>query len=100
MYCYQPGAAGGGKVKVAGFSIEVKPFPDPDDSEFTLCQASVTSPNGKIVYSTNDWGAEIDHVTGKDVNGDGEPDAVLVSYSGGAHCCWTYHIISLGKKPD
>jgi hypothetical protein len=43
MYCYQkvvePGATGGGKVQVAGFSIEVKPIPDPGDSESTLCQA-------------------------------------------------------------
>lgn len=42
---------------------------------------------------------EIDPATGRDINGDGQPDAVLVSFSGGAHCCWTYHIVSLGKKP-
>lgn len=33
-----------------------------------------------------------------DVNGDGAPDLVLESFSGGAHCCWTYYIISLGAK--
>lgn len=42
---------------------------------------------------------EIDPITGKDVNGDGYPDAVLVSFSGGAHCCWTYSIFSLGRYP-
>lgn len=103
IYCYQkviePGAAGGGKIQVAGFTIEVKPIPDSDDAERAVCRATVTAPNGKLVYSFNEWGAEIDQVTGKDINGDGEPDAVLVSYSGGAHCCWTYHIVSLGKKP-
>jgi len=103
MYCYQkviePGADGGGRIHVSGFTIEVKPIPDPNVSGNTLCQASVTGPEGKIVYSFDDWGAEIDRISGKDINGDGEPDVVLVSYSGGAHCCWTYHIISLGKKP-
>lgn len=103
IYCYQkvvePGAAGGGKVQVSDFTIEVKAIPNPDDPGNALCHASVTATNGKAVYSSKDWGAEIDRATGKDVNGDGEPDAVLVTYSGGAHCCWTYHIISLGKKP-
>jgi hypothetical protein len=103
MYCYQkvtePGATGGGKLQVAGFSIEVKPIPDPDVPDNTLCQASITDPDGKLVYSFEDWGAEIDGISGKDVNGDGQPEVVLVSYSGGAHCCWTYHIISLGEKP-
>jgi len=103
IYCYQkvvdPGATGGGRVQIADFTIEVKPIADPDDPDNTLCGANVTAPNGKTVYSSRASGAEIDLVTGKDVNGDGEPEAVLVTYSGGAHCCWTYHIISLGKKP-
>ena len=41
----------------------------------------------------------IDAITGKDVNGDGIPDAVLVGFSGGAYCCSTYHIVSLGENP-
>jgi hypothetical protein len=100
MYCYQkvlnPGATGGGVVRVNGFTIEVKP--SPVSGEMT-CHATVRSPKGTIIFEHNEWGIEIDPVTGKDVNGDGQPDAVLVSFSGGAHCCWTYHIISLGKKP-
>jgi len=102
MYCYQkvtePGATGGGKILVNGFTIEVKPIPA-DVPGYMVCQATVTSPEGKIVYEKDEWGMEIDPVTGKDVNGDGQPDAVLVSFSGGAHCCWTYHIVSLGKNP-
>ena len=93
------GVTGGANVQVSGFKIEVKPVTDPNDSDSMVCHASVTSPKGEAVYSVDDWGAEIDPITGKDINGDGEPDAVLVSYSGGAHCCWTYHIIRLGKNP-
>lgn len=102
MYCYQkvmePGATGGGKILVNGFTIEVKPIAA-DVPGYMVCQATVTSPEGKTVYEKEEWGMEIDPVTGKDVNGDGQPDAVLVSFSGGAHCCWTYHIISLGENP-
>jgi hypothetical protein len=105
----RPGASGGGKVRLNGFTVEVKPIPDPDfpaamlpntnDPKYMTCHASVRAPKGRTVFERNDWSMEIDPVTGKDLNGDGEPDAVLVGFSGGAYCCWTYSIISLGKKP-
>ncbi len=79
--------------------IEVRPTQDPRDPDSLTCHATVRSPGGKTIFERDDWGFEIDPVTGKDVNGDGQPDAVLVGFSGGAHCCWTYHIISLGKQP-
>src|SRR5207253_339848 len=34
-----------------------------------------------------------------DVNGDGASDMIFEGYSGGAHCCWTYWIVSLGARP-
>jgi hypothetical protein len=102
-YCYQDilssKAAGGGTIQMAGFSIEVKPIKDPDNPEDMTCQATVTSPHGKTIFQQNEWGMGIDPITGKDINGDGQPDAVLVGFSGGAHCCWTYYIVSLGKEP-
>ncbi|MGO9269870.1 MAG: hypothetical protein ACLQOO_06420 [Terriglobia bacterium] len=104
MYCHQkvlaPGATGGGVIRPHGFAVEVGPTTeDSDDADFGTCHATIRSPQGKTVFEHKDWGIEIDPITGKDVNGDGPPDAVLMSYSGGAHCCWTYHIISLGKQP-
>ncbi len=35
---------------------------------------------------------------GRDLDGDGHPDAHVVSFSGGAHCCTTHHIVRL--KPQ
>jgi len=103
LSCHQKvterGATGGGKVQVNGFTVDVKPIPDPTVPGHMDCHVSVTSPQGKVVYEDSDWGMEIDPITGSDINGDGQPSAVLVGFSGGAHCCWTYHIISLGKKP-
>ncbi len=34
---------------------------------------------------------------GTDVTGDGTPDLVLLSFSGGAHCCFTLEVYSLGS---
>jgi hypothetical protein len=99
MYCQEIGFAGGGKIQANGFSIEAKSIPDPNVPGYTTCHASVTSPQGKSVYEQNDWAFEIDPVTGKDVNGDGQPDVVLIGLTGGAHCCWDYEMISLGKQP-
>ncbi len=35
-------------------------------------------------------------VSGRDVTGDGHPDLVIETYSGGAHCCWSTIIYDLG----
>jgi hypothetical protein len=99
-YCYQDVLGrltrGGGTIHQHGFTIEVKPD---DDSEEQRCQAKVVSPKGEIVFEYADWGIGIVPVSGKDINGDGQPDAVLEEFSGGAHCCWEYSIISLGQRP-
>jgi hypothetical protein len=103
IYCYQKvieaSATGGGKVQANGFRVEVGPAADPDNVGHMTCRATIVSPKGQVVFESNAWGMEIDPITGQDINGDGQPEAVLVSFSGGAHCCWTHHIISLGKKP-
>lgn len=34
-----------------------------------------------------------------DIDADGVPDVIISSYSGGAHCCWDYALISLSDPP-
>lgn len=34
---------------------------------------------------------------GRDITGRGVPNLVLSAWSGGAHCCYTYHILELGE---
>jgi hypothetical protein len=34
-----------------------------------------------------------------DLTGDGEPDLIIEEFSGGAHCCTTYHVVQLGATP-
>ena len=90
---------GGGTLRVHGFTIEIKPQ---DRGGEMVCHASIRSPQGEIVYENdNNLGpTDIDPVTGKDINGDGYPDAVLVDDTGSAHHDdFSYSIFSLGPKP-
>jgi hypothetical protein len=39
----------------------------------------------------------IDSTTGRDINRDGSPDLVVSTWSGGAHCCYTTTVYSVGR---
>lgn len=84
------------KSKVGtGFQLRLSPI---NGQNGEGCRAKLFDSQDKVIFSVADWDLEL-VVDGKDVNGDGTPDIVLEGYSGGAHCCWTYHIISLGSTP-
>ena len=87
---------GGGKLRVSGFTIEVRPEINP---EYMNCFATVWSPKGDAIFEINDYGMDIASISGKDINGDGRPEVVIEAFSGGAHCCWTDYIVSLGQSP-
>ena len=42
---------------------------------------------------------EIVTLTDADINGDGYPDVIVNTYSGGAHCCFGTQVYSLGETP-
>lgn len=35
----------------------------------------------------------------QDITGDGSPEVIIETYSGGAHCCMSTHIVSMGERP-
>ena len=63
------------------------------------CQAYLIDPAGRESFLLEDWGISIHQGTGWDLFGDGNPSLILEGYSGGAHCCYTYRIASLGERP-
>ena len=63
------------------------------------CRVEVFSLQGGMAFHADDAGIQLLQPASTDLNGDGVPDLVLEGYSGGAHCCWTYWIVSLGPKP-
>lgn len=81
--------------ETAGFTWEIKPIND----RYEDCVGRLWSPSKHLVFSTRDHNLSLDSVSGQDVNDDGQPDIVFIGYSGGAHCCWTYWIVSLGMHP-
>ena len=56
---------------------------------------------GKVVFRTTGFGVVFDEgLTGEDFDEDGKPKVVFQTDSaGGAHCCWTYNVVSLFPKP-
>lgn len=62
------------------------------------CRAVVLSPKGEPVFTDEEWDISLDQKD-VDINRDGHADLVLRGYSGGAHCCWTYSIITPAKRP-
>jgi len=87
-------------AKINGFTIRVFRHPQADQPRsLDDCRAEIKDASGKLIFSSEDHGLAILPVSGADINDDGEPDAVIEGYTGGAHCCWDYWIVSLGKRP-
>lgn len=83
--------------QVAGFQVSIAPYRDEEDPDRLECTAVIRSPDDKVIFSEHDSGFAM--LLAGDVNGDGTPDVVLEAFSGGAHCCWTYYVVSLGSEP-
>jgi hypothetical protein len=80
-------------LTIEGKSIRVfrNSRPSPDDD----CLVEIRDLRGHLKFSTDNFGLQILPVSGTDINGDGKPDVVIEAYTGGAHCCWEYWIVSL-----
>jgi len=62
------------------------------------CRASVMSEDGKTVYELTDREIALTPISGKDVNGDGKPDAVIETHPARGACCWNYYVITPGEE--
>jgi hypothetical protein len=91
---------GRGEVKriIRGLKVEITPTVDKDALNEPICHLLVRDLTGREVLSEDDSSFEI-VLDDRDVNGDGIPDLVVLAFSGGAHCCWTYYFFSLGPRP-
>jgi hypothetical protein len=85
--------------RVKGFIVQLVPLQSEDDAVDVRCRVIVRVRDGRVAFARSGHQITILDITGEDVNGDGRPDAVFEDYSGGAHCCWTYWIASLGDSP-
>ena len=65
------------------------------------CTAAIYNQAGHVVFRTTGFSVIFDeNHTGQDFDGDGKPEVVFITNTGGGnHCCWAYNIISLSPKP-
>jgi hypothetical protein len=65
------------------------------------CTAAIYNSAGRVVFRTNGYSVVFDEEqTGKDFDGDGKPEVVFRTDTGGGnHCCWSYIVFSLSPKP-
>lgn len=65
------------------------------------CTAAIYNKAGKVVYRTTGFNVVFDQdETGEDFDGDGHPEVVFKTDTGGGmHCCWVYNVISLQPQP-
>ena len=83
--------------RYSGYTVRLLPSP----LRGYRCRAVVNLPpskTGQTVSKTvaRDYALAVSNLSGTDINGDGKPELIVQGYSGGAHCCYTYHIIGLG----
>ncbi len=89
------------RANIRGYSVTIQRSPLAEghvSGEILGCRAFVKGPEGQRLFSTADWGMTL-YESEKDINGDGNPDLVFEAYTGGAHCCWTYWIVSPTDEP-
>ena len=83
-----------------GYEISLGPVPNPEEVEYR-CTGAIYNSTGRVVFRTSGFNVVFDEkLTGEDFDGDGKPDVVFRTDSGGGnHCCWGYIIYSLSPKP-
>jgi len=80
-----------------GYVAQVAPAVD--DAHASQCHATITSDTAKTVFELFEREAAINPISGKDVNGDGTPDAVIETHPPAGQCCWNYYVFTLGSSP-
>ena len=98
LSCYR--GEGTFQKQINGFGVAVTKVPMTEDGASTPlsgCHATVTDAAHKTIFEATDFGMSL--ALGGDTTLNGDPGVVFESYSGGAHCCWTYYFVSLGKQP-
>ena len=82
-----------------GYEVSLGPVKDGEAEEG--CTAAIYRADGKVVYRTTGFNVLFDEQhTGMDFDGDGKPEVVFRTDTGGGNaCCWASNIITLSPKP-
>jgi hypothetical protein len=97
--CQQTGASNNGTRTLAnGATIVIRTVPANELKQ--TCDVSVRDRTGKTIFEDRGFNTKIDPATGRDIDNDGQPDAVVgVDTAGGTRGSWEYPVISLAPMP-
>ena len=84
-----------------GYEVSLGPTPQAADNPDQACTGAIYNRAGRVVFRTTGFGVIFDDKeTGQDFDGDGKPEVVFKTDTGGGnHCCWAYNVISLSPTP-
>jgi hypothetical protein len=84
-----------------GYEISLGPAANPSGGGGDECTAAIFSKEGRVVYRTTGFNVTFEqNLTGQDFDGDGHPEVVFQTDTGGGQsCCWKYNVISLYPRP-
>ena len=90
--------AGDGSVRktIGDYRVVIDGVISKDDPATKDCRFQVTL-KGRRLFEDTAYAIEREQEL--DLDGDGAPELIFEGYSGGAHCCWTYWFVALGKIP-
>lgn len=91
-------SAEAGSSAIGKYHVRLVPGSDPGVPD-RGCRAYLVDRSGNHTLLLSDWEVAIYQGTGEDIFGDGNPSLILEGFSGGAHCCYTYRIVSLAEPP-
>ncbi|HXX99278.1 MAG TPA: hypothetical protein VEI54_00060 [Candidatus Limnocylindrales bacterium] len=99
-YAGQEGNAPHKKKLWDGYEISLGPVAHPEETELQ-CTAAIYKKAGKVVFRTSGFNVVFDEeLTGEDFDGDGKPEVVFrTDTGGGVHCCWGYIVVSPSPRP-
>lgn len=79
-----------------GVRVSVRAATDPDAYAEDYCSIKVVGADGTVLWGASGFRAGVHPWNGRDVDGDGRPDAVLMVDTGGGNvCCQTFHVFRL-----
>jgi len=83
-----------------GYEISLGPSANKDNVD-NPCTGAIYNKAGRVVFRTSGFSVVFDaDLTGEDFDGDGKPEVVFRTDTGGGnHCCWGYIVFSLSPKP-
>jgi len=83
-----------------GYEISLGPARNSQGDDSVRCTAAIYNSAGRVVYRTTGYSVIFNEdLTGQDFDGDGKPEVVFQTDTGGGqHCCEAYNVISLFPK--